>query len=244
MRVAAYAHTSPDKVVVKLKSQGVKPNQMFIVKGGTIFTKVRDKEIKYVLFLSMSEFRANMKVRSRVLTKYTCIVFDAAMSLIRYTVTPMDYEIQTLHLDGVTELEPSFDMTTVEDKEFTRTSFDPITEAVEEVKAKKTILNQFMTFIYSLPSSTHQKPVKEKVCAWFVTKQSVNVLINKLKNDKRLPLTEKQLQRLHTILSSDTAQLYKKALIEGGDSEELSLKHVISAYEINYIRAINAQGKK
>jgi hypothetical protein len=55
------------------------------------------------------------------------------------------------------------------------------------------------------------------------------------------PLTAKQLARLNDILSSETATLYREAMREGGDSEVLARRYGISAYEINYMRAIAAR---
>lgn len=166
-------------------------------------------------------------------------VFDSAFNLAAYTIHYMDMEIgNPLVTEGIINKPMRID-TDVEHLELERSHYDAIAEAVNEVKAQKTILNQLMTFIYTLSSATHQKPVKETICRWIVSKANIERLKKALLANKDAPLSVKQLDRIEVILTSDVAELYRTALREGGDTEILAEKYGISAYEMNYIRAVN-----
>jgi hypothetical protein len=189
-----------------------------------------------VIFLSAKDLKRNL---NKLNEKRVYLVFDSAVTLSKYMLHYMDMVIgDRVHLDGFIRKDAAFDLD-VPDLEFTNSHFDVILHSVAEVKAQRTLLNQLMTFIYTLPRSSHQKPVKVAICSWLPTRYGLPKLFSRLKALSDSPLTEKHLERLGVILTSETANIYRQALQEGGDSDLLAEKYQISAYEINYIRAIN-----
>lgn len=241
MRVVGYGCHAPDEVMVRLnKEQGVKRKQCLFVAADSLLPVKRPRNIQYVVFFSVRDARRNLRCDASYAST-VFIIFDDPITLSGYSVTPMDFRIgDDVHIDGfkATEIRTEFP---VEDNPFTRVNFDILTASVEEVKAQRTILNQLMTFIYTLPRATHQGPIKVLVCNWMGSRNTLAKLNADIGRMKNSPLNPKQLARLNGILSSETATIYREAMREGGDSAMLAHRYGISAYEINYMRAIVAQ---
>lgn len=190
----------------------------------------------YILMLSLKDFTRNL---DKLYQNATYLIFDSAIHLSKYDITYMDMMVgDKVHQDGLVRTPIELDLEGPE-LMFSKSHFDVIEQSIAEVKAQRTLLNQLMTFIYTLPRASHQRPVKEVICKWLPTKYNKTKLFANLKTIRDAPLSDKQIERLSTILSSETADIYRKALQEGGDSDLLADKYQVSAYEINYIRAIN-----
>jgi hypothetical protein len=117
----------------------------------------------------------------------------------------------------------------------------------EKIESFTGILTQFMTFIYTMPSATHQKPVKELACTWWASKQDTDELRNRLSSlVKTVPLSDKQQKRFLDLVLSPSALIYKEALqeakvLESYNSAEftnIAAKYAVSAYEMRYVLAI------
>jgi len=241
MRIVGFGCHAPDEVLLRLsREKGVKRSSVLILAPDAILPKRRPKKIDYVVFFSLKDLRRNIDCHPSF---YDTIfmVFDTPIVLSGYNLKTMDYKIGSdVHIDGFECLPLNLELN-VESGSVMRTGFDIINASVEEVKAQRTLLNQLMTFIYTLPRATHQTPIKVLVCNWMISKGSLVKLNADLEKMKASPLNQKQLARLNDILSSETANLYREALHEGGDSEALARRYGISAYEINYMRAIAAK---
>lgn len=204
----------------------------------TLLPKRKPKQIEYVVFFSIKDLRRNISYHASF-DDVIFLVFDTPIALAHFNVKYMDFKMGAdLHIDGFKCMPLKLDFEDLEFQALTRTHFDIIQLSVDEVKAKRTLLNQLMTFIYTLPRATHQTPIKEYVCNWMLSKSTLVKLNADLAKMKASPLTDKQRARLNDILSSETALIYREAMREGGDSEALARRYVISAYEINYMRAI------
>ena len=203
-----------------------------------LLPKRKPKQIEFVVFFSVKDLRRNVSYHASF-DDVIFLVFDTPIALSNYNFKYMDFKMGVdLHIDGFKCLPLKLDFEGLEFQALTRTDFDIIKMSVDEVKAKRTLLNQLMTFIYTLPRATHQTPIKECVCNWMLSKSTLVKLNADLAKMKASPLTDKQRARLNDILSSETALIYREAMREGGDSEALARRYVISAYEINYMRAI------
>jgi hypothetical protein len=112
---------------------------------------------------------------------------------------------------------------------------------VEDLK-EGSFLTPLLTFIYTLPKSTHQTPVKEAVvmCVW-----SGKKLLDSLK-ERGVSLSDKQFEKLDAILK-DKGQPYREALKFFREKRKIDPKYAIKnleklyavqAYEIAYLRKI------
>lgn len=116
----------------------------------------------------------------------------------------------------------------------------------EKVESFTGILTPFMTFVYTMPSSTHQKPVKELACSWLVNGESRERLMERA-NDmmKTVPMTEKQQTRFYALLFSEAADVYHSALQEAKhipldalEFKDVASKYGVSAYEMRYMLSV------
>lgn len=242
MRVASFGCHAPDEVLVRLnKEKQVKRNQVLMLEPDALLPKRKPKPIEFVLFFSAKDLRRNINYH-KSFDNTVFLVFDNPITLAGYNFTAMDFKAGSdLHIDGIKCLPLKLDFDAIQPIGLERTRFDLVQMSVDEVKAQRTLLNQLMTFIYSLPRATHQNPIKEKVCSWMASRNTLVKLNGDLTRLKGSALNDKQRARLNDILSSETALLYREAMREGGDSEVLARRYGISAYEINYMRAIAAK---
>lgn len=239
MRISAFGNHAPDEILQLLKLAGIPRSAIFILPAGGQLQK-RNK-FEYVFVMGLADlFRQNVDSSYDSATFY---VFDDPLRLYSVGIGGADFKCSdSIYLDGLALFKldtlPSgkyYDLDSL--KTFHRSIID---EAIEEVKAQKTFLNQFMTFVYSMPSATHQKPIKAIVCEWMASKESLQKLNKTLDNiQSTSPMTQKQRARLNDILSSEVTALYRLALQQGGNEDEVAKKFSVSAYELRYVRAIN-----
>lgn len=195
------------------------------------------------MFTSVKDFRTAYRTQHSDLKKVISLVFDNPIALSRYNIPVYDHEHNgEFTKEAFTETAIALDYEAVEVLEYS--GFDITAEVTTELKQQATILNQLMTFIYSLPRSTHQNAVKMAVCRWMPTRKTLQQLEADIVKTPEAVLNDKQVTRLHTILSSPVANLYRDAMRDKGDTEEIAARMGVSAYELNYMRAIIAQGKK
>lgn len=242
MKVASFGCHAPDEVLVRLnKERQVKRSQVLMLTPDALLPKRKPKQIDFVVFFSVKDLRRNVSY-DKSFDSVIFLVFDTPIALSGYNFKHMDFKIGAdLHIDGFKCLPLKLDFEELEFQALTRTGFDIVQMSVDEVKAQRTLLNQLMTFIYQLPRATHQSVIKERICNWMASRNTLVKLNADLAKLKGSPLNDKQRARLNDILSSETALIYREAMREGGDSEALARRYGISAYEINYMRAIAAK---
>ncbi len=125
----------------------------------------------------------------------------------------------------------------------TREPIDYLEGMVDHVK-KGSLLNPLMSFIYSLPSATHQTPVKEACARYLLSSQTYESVIRYLDREVGLSLSRLAQQRMRVILESDAAAKYKalfseyRSGITDAQLEALCLKHSTSAYEVRYLLSV------
>lgn len=167
-------------------------------------------------------------------------VIDNPISVMSLNIPKADIRVEeSIHIDGITLVKlnklPAFVPVVPEFR-----NFNIVDASTVCAKSQITFLNQFMTFIYSMPSETHQTPVKKLVCKWMATTESFGVLQRKLEVLRQtVKMTDKQVKRLYDILDSDTTVKYRHALQQKGEEDDVAKELRVSAYELRYIRAIN-----
>ena len=86
------------------------------------------------------------------------------------------------------------------------------TKALCKKAASDSLFHDLMTWIYKLPSKTHQKPVTNEICKWIYTGEDINV------NDMvdRIPVKLKPLQKheLCTILNKPVTNRLRQAFAD------------------------------
>ena len=241
MRVFAFAHHAPDEIVIKLRKNGIDRKDIFIVGEDEVIKRKNPRQ--HYVFMSVLSFYKNRDVLEMLtVISYVC---DDPISLSQYRgFTPADYKTEEFfHADGFS-LVPMRSLENCPDNPIVREKFNIIETAATIAKQQITFLNQFMTFIYSMPYETHQTPVKQMVCKWMASKETIPQYCKRIKKLREtVHLNDKQIKRLVVLVSSETAQLYREALQMPGDADSVAKSMKISAFELRYIRAINSGPK-
>ena len=227
MKAIGFANLAPDEVHALLKKQGI--TDIKIVANETAAAE-------HLIVLGVTNFFKFHKDESK-----SYYVVDSPLALMSVNIPKADcYEEENLHIDGLA-ITKNINLAQLKDTpEVTYRNYNIVERSTKIAKAQLTFLNQFMTFIYSLPAESHQTPVKKLVCKWMSTTESFGVLQRKLEAlRKTISMNEKQVARLYAILSSDVTVKYRYALQQPGDEDEVAKVLKVSAYELRYIRAIN-----
>uniref|UniRef100_A0AB39CEA3 Uncharacterized protein n=1 Tax=Pseudomonas phage HRDY3 TaxID=3236930 RepID=A0AB39CEA3_9VIRU len=226
-----FSHTAPDKVLVHLRQIGV-PRAQIAILGPDYEAR------KHLIFLDAMSFETYRERADK--DQCICYVCDDPISLAPFELIPVDYkEADYFHVDGFTLTEfksipPAKQVTG------RRRKFDVVDFAKDHAARQQTFFTNFMTFIYSMPSETHQLPVRQLACKWLASTETYRQLNNRIeKLRKTVYLTDKQAERLVELLSTDIVDVYRTALQMDGEEDEVAHKLKISAYEMRYIRAIN-----
>jgi hypothetical protein len=226
-----FSHTSPDKVLVHLRNSGTQRSQIAIV--GPEF-----EARKHLIFLDAQSFDTYRDRADKA--KCICYVCDDPISLAPFDLIPVDYkEAEDFHVDGFTLIEfknipPAKEVTGK------RRKFDVVDHAKKHAASQQTFFTNFMTWCYTMPSETHQLPVRQLACKWLASKETYRQLNNRIAHlRKSVYLTDKQAERLVELLSTETVGIYREALQMEGTEDEVAGKLKISSYEMRYIRAIN-----
>lgn len=236
MKIVGVAYTAPDVLMLKLKNLGIARNKIKVCSKNEHIDLV-SRNWKFIIFQCMSDLKRNHKIKFRGIV----FVLDSAVVLSKYNIYALDYKPSNiLHENGLIRVNNAKLPKTVPDVDLTRNRFNLMESCIEEVTSFVSILGPLMTFIYSLPKSTHQDPIKCCVCGWFTTKGTVKDLEKKIKQLVASPISDKQFKRLADICSTEEAILYKKALLDKSKtSAALSTEYGVSEFELNYIRAIS-----
>ncbi len=125
----------------------------------------------------------------------------------------------------------------------TKVVLSPIdyTQSIINHVESTSILTDFMTIIYTLPSATHQKPIKTVLLNWIYHSKKTSSLTALLtKVSETLPLSARSVDKIQTLLLSPIGLRIKKALMESkkGDLEKAAHDNAVSAYDMRYILSI------
>lgn len=202
---------------------------------------------RVLIFTNHLVFRKHLDVlnTSKYVDVIVCVFADP-LKLHSYDLIPFDYTLaDDIHIDAFRLTKPS--MTRLKNKAVKYERADFLAQLLEKVQSFDGILTQFMSFIYTMPSATHQKPVKEMVCNWLISNETEADLDRHIAKIRiEFKMTDKQVKRLKDIITSDVAKTYKRVLKQTANCKDLYTQefikivtqHKLSAYEIRYIRSI------
>lgn len=237
---------SPDMVASKFLSAIREEGKSHIM---TSHYLPKPGRFKLLVYTSTYLFNLHLSELNRASYNGTYVaVIAPPISLFEFNLIPFDYSIsEDLHVHAFEYKKP--DYTDLVDVLVERTPGSLLEAVLSNLKNIESILTVFMTFIYSMPSATHQKPVKEEVFKWMNTDESLEQLevrINALEPVIGAKLNAKQMRRLFTIMDTDVTRTYRKALKDLSHLDDKMDPEVqayadskgISAYDIRYILSI------
>lgn len=251
---------SPDQAMQSMLSKGIitDPSEIAILPSGSRL-KENKKPVRSVIFvLSVSDFDRNVTVlNSKKYEDVRVFIFASPLRIKELNnVVALDFEVNPAGLGLGFVLRKDFNMSAY------RKSLKNETENVNKEPAHYlrvltdnaklgSLLNPLMTFIYTLPSSTHQTPVKEAVAQYLyrgLTYKRFEEMLDELRD---ITITKRVRDRLKEILTSEAGENYRAAFkalsqiprdkIHIRDKEalqEICAKHNTSDYEMSYIRSI------
>lgn len=134
-------------------------------------------------------------------------------------------------------------------------SKDFLQAMVDHVK-RGSLLNPLMSFIYTLPSATHQTPVKEVCAQFYCSGLTVPAALRAIDRRVGATMTKAATARLRSILESEESKKYQTLLkayspkLSDAELEALCHEHSASPYEVRYLLSVcgeldpNKRGRK
>ena len=243
--VYGVSNHTPDQLLCWLRDiQAVSLSDVSLVRIGQNITDRSIRKLKdFVIFLSSTDFKRNLSVINT--TEKTCFVFDSPMSLFQFKgINPLDYGDNEDFQEWGTDLYDYFlDMDDIEPCEVvydkTNTYLKNLIGMMEETDS---LLRPLMTFIYTLPNATHQKPVKILIC-YALFKGASAKKIRDIADyiERTIGLPEKKKAKLLSLALSDEAKKYQEAFskfVKATDINKLCKKYKMSPYEFRYILSV------
>lgn len=255
MRTIGVTDHAPDKVALMFRDKlGVDPSDVMFLLGERLPKKTRKT---YVFFLDSNTFRLNLnKVNSQHYRDKVGVVFGSPLALKDFEGIKFA-DFQESFDEHINAFEIGFNLNKPDvktyDVEVHHSQEDYGTKVIRKLESFTGILTQFMTFVYTMPSSTHQKPVKEMACNWLVGNTNEKDLKRKVDYlCLDCPLSDKQIERLMYLLTSESARTYKAALQEakllsnrnGPEFVDIVNRYKVSGYELRYVLSIASPQNK
>lgn len=257
MHCFGVANHSPDQAVAFLTAKKIitDMSDLAIVQAGTLL-KADKKPARSILFiLSISDFYRNIEVlNSARYTDAQVFVFASPLRIRELSnVVALDFEVNPATVGLGFLLKKEIDLAIYrtalkrkETEDIAKKTTEYLTTLTDNVK-RGSLLNPLMTFLYTLPSSTHQTPVKEAVAIYLFKGQSFAKLEEKLDAIKGVVITKRIRDKLKEILKSEIGENYKAAfkayreVKEGGKTPAISAickKFGTSDYEMKYLKSV------
>ncbi len=249
MKLFCITNHSPLQVQVFLeKAQGTKTNNIYVHPVGSDLTKEPMKP--FMFLLNISDFLKNqVRLNNKYYKETIIFLFTSPFRAIELSNAVMlDVEQNKKHTYKYT-------FRSLQKGLYTKGLAEPIEKIernedyylykiVEDVKYGS-LLTPLMTFIYTLPKTTHQTQVKEAVVNYlFGSKTDIAKQLEK----KKVTLGAKTMVKLETILNSEPGLAYKKAIEYHKENPEKAIKVLekkfdVKSYELKYLKKILASQK-
>jgi hypothetical protein len=231
--------------------------QILVVPNGTPIPERTKKKV--LIFLNKNSLGQNRKtLNTKAYNKRQIILLEDPLTLTQYdnitlldccrSKELLDTLITRKRLSGF-KAEDCVGAFPTHRKEETLTSI-----LIAKVQERGSILNAFMSLVYTMPSTTHQKPVKTGICHWMFYGGKADQLPKVLSIiNRQAPLSDSVKQRMILILLGDIGERYSKAftLVQSQrakkmevDYDQLAADHSTSAYDMRYMRAIVSNYEK
>lgn len=218
MPVIAVTRQSPEQVMGWLKNKKQADRVTFVPIGGTLDPSKKYR--KYLFIVGAKEYSRNA-VSIRDMPDHIVYVFGHSESLRRFG---LDVDLK---LD---EMVPQ------------RGKLQPVGQYLDDLKRRAidgSLFYSLMTYIYTLPSKTHQKPLTATICKWIFNggRKSIEREIEAMP----IKLSAVQKHTLMKILAKPVADRLCQAFLDlhSGACEtvgEAVVKHNVQVFEIGYIR--------
>jgi hypothetical protein len=247
---------SPDQALRFLTTKKVikDSSEVAIVPSGTIL-KEGKKPVRPILFiLTVMDFYRNVEVlNSKKYEGAQVFVFASPLRIRELAnIVPLDFEVNAATAGLGFILKKELDLNAyrkgckVDAQEVKRKTAEYLTMLTDNVK-RGSLLNPLMTFLYTLPSATHQTPVKEAVAMYLYKGKSFEKLEEMLDGIKGVIISKRVRDKLKEILKSEVGENYRaafKAFRESKDDgktpalQAICKKFGTSDYEMKYLRSI------
>lgn len=261
MNLYGISNHSPQQVIDFLsKRKHIKSeDEISILPHGTLL-KPKKAQTEFLFVVSVSDLFRNLETLNS--EKYNGVkVFLFASPLrtqeIRSCIS-LDTRPDAENRELITQFLPEIDNarylsgTKVEVHDAKRLSSKFLVSLIDTIKAGS-LLTPLMTFIYTLPSSTHQTPIKQLCARYFYEGFSQKEFFTKLDNLPDLKCSNRVNRRLEAILKSEPAQRYfsffneyRKAAKDSSkvNIESLCKRHGTTPYEVRYILSVISEVEK
>ena len=257
MHCFGVANHSPDQAVAFLTAKKIitDMSELAIVQSGTLL-KENKKPARTILFiLNIADFYRNLAVlNSDRYSEAQIFVFASPLRIRELAnVVALDFEVNPAAAGMGFLLKKEIDLPTyraaIKRKEIdtiSRKATEYLTTLTDNVK-RGSLLNPLMTFLYTLPSSTHQTPVKEAVALYLYKGQTFSKLEEKLDAIQGVVITKRIRDKLKEILKSEIGENYKAAFKAFRETKDTGKTPAISAickkfgtsdYEMKYLKSV------
>ncbi len=218
-KVVAVTEQSPEQVFAYLKACGDAKRVTYVPASGVL--RPDGKYRKHIFLVGSTLYARNACTIRDLPDRYIVYVFGHRRILERYGLTTM----RMLH-----ELEPE------------RAKILPIGTYTKDLIKKaiaSSLFHELMTYIYTLPSKTHQKPVTAAICKWIYTGSAMD--IHTMLSSKKLALKPKQVHDLTLILNNPVTERLRQAYddLRTGVCQTVGqavVKNNVQMFEFSYIR--------
>lgn len=218
MPVVAVTKQSPEQVFAWLRSEDPDVRVTYCPPGAVL--DPTKKYRKHIFVIGTKEFDRNA-VSIREMHQNIFFVFGHSVLLEKYG----------LEVDkNVSELEP------------VRSKLVPIGSYLKDLKQRAiegSLFYSLMTFIYTMPSKTHQKPITSVICKWIYS--GCNEDIRELLTALELKINNSTMAKLISILEKPVTYRLRDAFrdMESGVCHtmgEAVIKHRVQIFELGYIK--------
>lgn len=241
---------SPGQAIDRLLSKGIISDEsdIAVLPAGTRLRENK-KPIRDVIFvMSILDFRRNLPVfNSRKYSGAKVFLFASALRINELSeVVALDYDTNPaaagLGFNARKDLNLSLYKRVLQSpgtQEVEHTKINYLNTLTDNVK-RGSLLTPLMTFIYTLPSATHQTPVKEAVARFLHGNHSLPWLDERLNELRDIRVTPKMRDKLKEILTSEIGENYRQAFKDSKteDLESVCKRLQTSDYEMRYIKSI------
>ncbi len=260
MHCFGVASHSPDQALQFLLKRKIvdEVSDVAIVPSGTVLKTTKKPVRKIVFILSITDFYRNLAtLNSDLYRDVQLFVFASPLRVAELSNTVfLDFESNPANKGLSFLLKKEFDLVAYRAQlkrdgnvQVMRQATKYLTVLTDSVK-QGSLLNPLMTFLYTLPSSTHQTPVKEAVALYLYKGTAWSGLETMLDEIKGVIISKRIRDRLKEILVSDAGNNIRAAfkVYRAGKKAgkvplwaSLSKAHSVSEYEMRYIRSIIEQ---
>lgn len=256
MNVYGVANNSPDQVGNWLKNLDFQQSEIYIVDWNEILQDVPKSVTKHKIFffLHLKSLLINWKYlkRNSLFHKKYLFVFSSPVRLLEQTgIIYLDIEkdaSSAFLVRLLPELDRSkFSLTVSNEVPEIEPVSSYLGQVIEQLR-EGSLLTPLMTFLYTLPSASHQIPIKRALAKWFVCdgkRANADLLLEKIKST--LSLSEAVIIKLQDILFSEAGKEYVSAFKylrkHEVDVSTIVKKFKVTSYEIQYLCSVNKQSE-